>query len=69
MGDDARYPMKGDGATSFQLDSGKTLPMRDVLLVPGMTSNLIAVSALEDDGYDVIFSKGRVFIQNFDGNE
>ena len=44
LGDDARYAVKGAGATSFQLDSGKTLRMRDVLLVPGMTSNLIAVS-------------------------
>ena len=25
LGDDARYAMKGAGATSFQLDSGKTL--------------------------------------------
>ena len=58
LGDDARYAVKGAGATSFQLDSGKTLRMGDVLLVPGMTSNLIAVSALEDEHYDVIFSKG-----------
>ena len=43
--------------------------MRDVLLVPGMTSNLIAVSALEDEGYDVIFSRGRVSIQRFGSNE
>ena len=50
--------MKGVGATSFQLDSGKTRQMRDVFLVPGMTSNLIVVIALEDEGYDVIFSKG-----------
>ena len=58
LGDDARYVVKGAGATSFQLDSRKTLRMRDVLLVPGMTSNLIAVLALEDEGYDVIFSRG-----------
>ena len=69
MGDDARYDVKGAGATSFQLDSRKTLRMRDVLLVPRMTSNLIAVSALEDEGYDVIFSRGRVFIQKSDGSE
>ena len=66
MGDDARYVVKGVGATSFQLDSGKTRQMRDVFLVPGMTSNLIVVIALEDEGYDVIFSKGQVFIQKFD---
>ena len=40
-----------------------------MLLVPGMTSNLIAVSTLEDEGYDVIFSRGRVFIQKSDGGE
>ena len=62
MGDDSRYVVKGVGATSFQLDSSNTLQMRDVLLVPGMTSNLIAVSALEDEGYDVIFFRGRIFI-------
>ena len=43
--------------------------MRDVLLIPEMTNKLIIVSALEDEGYDVIFSKGRVFIHNFDGRE
>ena len=63
LGDDARYAVKGVGVTSFQLDSVKALRMRDVLLVPGMTSNLVAVSSLEDEGYDVIFSRGRVFIQ------
>ena len=54
LGHDARYVVKGPGATSFQLDSRKTLRMRDVLLVPGMISNLIVVSALKDEGYDVI---------------
>ena len=58
LGDDARYAVKGAGVTSFQLDSGKTLWMGDVLLVPGMTNNLVAVSSLEDEGYDVIFSRG-----------
>ena len=58
LGDDARYAVKGAGATSFQLDSRKTLRMRGVLLVPLMTSNLIVVSALEHEGYDVIFSRG-----------
>lgn len=69
LGDDARYVVKGAGATSFQFDSGKTLQMRDVLLVLGMTSNLITVSTLEDEGYDVILSRGRVFIQKFNSSE
>ena len=37
--------------------------MKDVLHVRAMTSNLVAVSALEDEGYDLIFSSGRVYIQ------
>ena len=45
LGDDARYAVRGVGATSFQLKSEKTLKMKDVLHVPGMTSNLVAVSA------------------------
>ena len=69
LGDDTRYVVKGAGATSFQLDSGKTPQMRDVLLVPMMTSNLVAVSALEDEGYDVIFSRGRDFIQKYCSSE
>ena len=69
LGDDARYVVKRVVVTSFQLDSSKTLQMRDVFLVPGMTSNMIAFSALEDEGYDVIFSIGRVFIQQFDRSE
>ena len=60
--DDAKYVVKGAQVTSFQLDSGKTLRMGDVLLIPRMTSNLVAVSSLEDEGYDVIFSKRRVLI-------
>ena len=63
LGDDVRYAVRGAGATSFQLKSWKTLKMKDVLHVPGLTSNLVAVSTLEDEGYDVIFSRGRVSIQ------
>ena len=63
IGYDARYAVRGAGATSFQLKSGKTLKMKEVLHVPGMTSNLVALSALKDEGYDVrTFSKGRVYI-------
>ena len=69
LGDDARYVVRGAGATSFQLDSGKTFKMKDVLHVPGMTSNLVAVLALEDEGYDVLFSRGRVIIQKHGSSE
>ena len=68
-GDDAIYAVRGAGATSFQLKLGKTLRMKDVLHGLGMTSNLVAVSALEDEGYDVLFSRGRVYIQKYGSSE
>ena len=43
--------------------------MKDVLHVPGMTSNLVNVSTLEDEGYDVLFSRGRVYIQKYGSSE
>ena len=69
LGDDARYAVRGAGATSFHPKSGKTLKMKDVLHVPGMTSNLVAVFALEGEGYDVTLSRGRVYIQKYGSNE
>ena len=69
LGDDARYAVRGVGATSFQLKLGKTLKMKDVLHVAGMTSNLVAISTLEDEGSDVLFSRGRVYIQKHGSSE
>ena len=43
--------------------------MKDVLNVPGMTSNLVDVSALEHEGNDVLFSRGRVYIQKHGSSE
>jgi hypothetical protein len=60
LGDDARYTVKGFGAISFQLDSSTPLHLSDVLFVPGMRRNLVFISALEDKGYKVAFSYGKV---------
>ena len=62
LGEDARYAVRGTGATSFQLKSRKALKMKEVLHVPRMTSNLVAISSLEDEGNDVIFYIWRVYI-------
>ena len=62
LGDDAIYIVIGVGVTSFQVRSGKTFKMKDVIHVLGMTRNLVVMSTLEDEGYDVIFSRGRVYI-------
>ena len=34
LGDDYQYPIKGSGESSFKLDSGKSIKMKDVLFVP-----------------------------------
>ena len=60
LGDDAKYTMKGFGATSLQLESKDTLHLSDVLYVHGMKRNLVSILALEDKGYKVAFSDGKV---------
>ena len=32
--DDYQYPIKGSGESSYKLDSGKSIKMKDVLFVP-----------------------------------
>jgi hypothetical protein len=55
--DDRCYKAHGVGTVSFQRESGKPLRFTYVLYVPGLTKNLISVSALEDRGYEVNFRK------------
>ena len=38
--------------------------MTDVMYVPRLKKNLVSVLMLEDKGYDVIFSKGKVFLRH-----
>ena len=60
LGDDARYNVRGVGTSTFQLDSDMKLILEEVLYVPRMKRNLVSISALEDKGYKITFSKGRV---------
>jgi hypothetical protein len=64
LGDDARYTMKGVGSTYLQLDSGTPLHLSDVLFVPGMRRNLVSILSLENKGYKVSFSDGKVLAWN-----
>lgn len=63
LGDNAKYRATGIGTVKFQRESGKPLLVEDVLYVPGMTKNLILVSALEDKGYIVTFERGKFYIR------
>ena len=38
--------------------------MKDVKYVLGLNKNLVSIAMLEDKGYDVVFSKGKVFLRN-----
>ena len=47
LGDDYQYPIKGSGESSYKLDSGKSLTMKEVLFVPGLKKNLLSISTLD----------------------
>ena len=53
--DDYQYPIKGGGESSYKLDSGKSMKMKDVLFVPGLKNNLLSISALDAKGMRVSF--------------
>ena len=42
LGDDYEYPIKGSGESSYKLDFGKYLKMKNVLFVPGLKKNLLS---------------------------
>ena len=61
MGDDGRYSVSGVGAVSFQREHGAPLTLKYAMYVPRLKKNLVSIAMLEDKGYDVVFSKGKVF--------
>ena len=48
------------GESSFKLDSGKSLTMKEVLFVPGLKKNLLSISTLDAKGMRVAFIDGQV---------
>ena len=62
LGDDYRYPIKGIGESSYKLDSGTSMNMKEVLYVPGLKKNLLSISALDEKGYRVSYIDGQVFM-------
>lgn len=61
---DTKHAVKGVGTVLFQLESGGSLKVADVLYVPKLKMNLLSVSALEDKGYAVVFQDGHVLIHS-----
>eukprot|EP00253_Pinus_taeda_P016979 PITA_16979 len=64
MGDDGKYIVTGLARITFQREHGAPLTLTNVMYVPKLKKNLVYFSILEDRGYDVIFSKGKTFIQH-----
>jgi hypothetical protein len=58
------HAVKGVGCVRFQLESGGSLEVDEVLFVPELKVNLLSVSALEDMGYAVMFEDGQVLIRS-----
>jgi len=66
MGDDGKYNVTGLGMITFLSENMVPLTLKNVMYVPELGKNLSFVSMLEDIVYDVIFSKGNVFLRHID---
>ena len=56
--DDYQYLIKGSGESSYNLDSGNSMKMKDVLFVPRLKKNLLSISTLYAKGMMVSFVDG-----------
>eukprot|EP00253_Pinus_taeda_P035408 PITA_35408 len=64
MGDDGKYRVSGEGTVVFQREHDSPLSLSNVMYVPGLKRNLVSIAMLEDKGYDVVFSLGKVFLRH-----
>ena len=62
LGDDYQYPIKGSGESSYKLDSGKSITMKEVLFMLGLKKNLLSISAFDAKGIRVAFIDGQVIM-------
>eukprot|EP00253_Pinus_taeda_P036297 PITA_36297 len=60
LGDNMKYLVKGVGNVSLKLNQGNTIHLQDVLYVLDLKKNLMSISAMEDKGYKLAFSDGKV---------
>ena len=62
LGDYYQYLIKGIGESSYKLESGTYMKMKEVLYVPGLKNNLLSISTLDDKVYRVTFIDGQVLM-------
>ena len=60
LGDNAKYPVKRTGTVTLHLSQGQVLRLQDVLYVLDLKKNLVSISAMEDKGFNVAFTDGKV---------
>lgn len=54
--------IRGISSVRFKLFFGKILDLHGVLFVPELRTSLISISALEKEGFGVLFKRGHVFL-------
>ena len=62
MGDDGKYSLIGLGTINFHRKHRAPLTLKNAIYVTGLKKNSISISMLKDRCYDVILSKGKVFL-------
>ena len=62
LGDDYQYPIKGIVESSYKLDFGTSMNMKEVIYVLGLKKNLLSISTLDNKGYRVFFIDGQVLM-------
>ena len=54
--------MNGIGTITFHRASSKLFHLKYFMHVPGLKKFFVSIAMLEDRGYDVVFSEGKVFL-------
>jgi hypothetical protein len=60
LGTNAKCGVEGVGMVGFQLESGGSLEVVNVLYVPELKMNFLSVSTMEDKAYAITFEDGQV---------
>ena len=47
LGYDYQYRIKNIGESSYKLDSGTSMKMKEILYVPGLKKNMLSISTLD----------------------
>ena len=62
LGNDYQYPIKGFGDSSYKLESGTSMKMKEILYVQGLKKNLLSISDIDKKGYRISFIDGKVLM-------